>query len=760
MFSAPRIACFSSRTMVSCSRFPILPLVALLFLAGWVPASAQQIQVSPDADTVFSFSGFEGGPFAPETITDWKLDNSDVRDAAFTVVTNQIWLEVAPSEGNVGGLFTRNISVEATLNNAEATDLAPGVYTAVVSFKNLTNGDGDTQRIVRLNVAPANFSVAPAFVHATATLNGPNPPGVAVILHGNGQPALNYELEWTAKPWFSVDRNGGTVPGSGSSTFNVSFHIAGLEAGTYTSQIDITNTTNGAGSRQIPVSLTVKSKGAGGMILLPDQDIEVRGPVGELPAIIQQSSIVNDGEESVDWNAVIDFPWVSVTPSAGQLAASDGVSGGLDERNITIRINSAAQTIPAGSSIATVTFQKTFVNPINGTTTGVAFGTRVVHFVADPVLGLSMPAVGGSIATDPPGMAVDLATSTSKRLSYGFGEVVVVTATPGDGYEFRGWAGDYPEDAQTTNPIILPMDASKNLGALIAPILRDLSLGVVGNGSGTIDMAPTGVEIENSLSASYTNGTNVTLTADADAGSVFRGWGGNVPPGEELLNPLTIMMDRERVISARFEPAITLEVSEGDGGSVSVNPDLRAFAAGMTVILTATPDESFVFSGWSGDAGGTDNPLTITLGGDTSISASFVPDTDSGGGEGGGDGGGGGDNNTAKLFVDIQGDGVVTPSGGTYVKGATVTVIATPGLNSTFVHWEQAATGTELVTTIVMDSDLTVRAVFEPIDNSGGRPNPDGSGSGTIPACGAMGFLGLPMMLFCWASLASLSRRR
>ncbi|MDO8630507.1 MAG: hypothetical protein Q7R41_08435 [Phycisphaerales bacterium] len=727
---------------------------AALVSTAAAPVRAQQIQVAPDANTVFTFSGFEGGPFLPNTLTTWKLDNADPGDAAFTVTSNQSWLQVAPADGNVGGLFTSNIDIEASLNAAEAANLAPGLYSATVSFNNLTNGDGNTTRTVRLTVAPANFSVTPSFISATATLNGPNPAEVVVTLQSNGQPVLNYELGWTARSWFSVDRAGGTVPGSGSDSFKVSFSIAGLDPGTYTSQIDVTNTTNGAGTRQLPVSLTVKSKGAGAITLLPNEDIEVRGPVGDLPPMTQRSTIVNDGEKSVTWNAVLDAPWVSVTPSAGELAGADGLAGGLDERNIDIRVNVAAQSLPAGSSTATVTFQTTIINLITGTTTGIAFGTRVVHVVADPVLALSMPAVGGKITTDPPGTLVDPATSTTKRLSFDFGEVVVVTATPGDGYEFRGWAGDFPEDAQTTNPIILPMDASKNLGALIAPILRELSLSTVGGGSGTIDMAPTGVEIENALTARYTNGTNVTLTAAPDAGAVFRGWSGNVPPGEELSNPLTMMMDRERVISARFEPAVSLDINVIGGGSVTVNPDLPAYAAGMTLILTAVPDESFVFSNWSGDATASDNPLTLTLGGGTSIIATFVAGSDSGGG------GSGGDGNTAKLFVDILGDGVVTPGGGTYVKGATVTVIATPGLNSTFVRWEQAATGSDLVTTVIMNADQTVRAIFEPVNDSGGRPNPGGSGPGTIPACGAVGFLALPMLLLGWATLAGWTRRR
>ncbi len=730
---------------------------ALVLLAAGLPAFGQQIAVTPDDQTIIKFSGPEGGPFQPQTLTTWTLENTDVQDAAYVVTSSDPWLNLSPADGSLGGVINNSTNISAQLNAGEVQALAAGVYAATVSFQNITNGTGNTTRTVQLQVAPANFSVSPAFVNATVNLNGGSTADKVVTLTNGGLADLNYSLTWDSKPWLIVSRDGGTVPGGGLSTFVISFNTAGLTAGTYTVEIEITNTTNGAGTRKVPVSLTVKSSGASSVTLKPDEDIEVVGPVGGLPMLSQQSIIVNDGEKSVQWNAVVSEPWISVSPSSGELAPSDGVSGGLDERVVTIRVNAAVQTVPPGSAAATATFS--ILNILNAPYTTVAFATRVVHVVANPVLTLSAPAVGGAVTTSPEGASSIGSTATTQRLTFPFGQVVVVTAAPGDGYEFRGWAGDFPEDAQLVNPLILPMDASKSLGALIAPILRSLTLSSTGAGTGTIDMEPTGAEIENALEARYTNGTTVKLFAEVDAGSVFRGWSGNVPPGRELDNPLSVLMDRERVISARFEPSIEFAVNVEGNGSVTVEPDLPAYSAGMTVILTAVADDAFHFAGWSGAASGSSNSLTITLTGDTIVAATFAAGIDPGDDEpDGGDPGNDdpADPNVAKLFVDIQGDGLVTPNGGNYVKGAMVTVIATPTVNSKFVRWEQDAVGSELTASVLMDRNRTVRAVFEATSEvTPDRPTPSGGGS----TCGAAGMLGFAGMFLGWASLAFMSKR-
>lgn len=745
-----------SRRFVTTARGALAVMGCAAFVqATGVSAMAQQIVVSPDQPIVLSFAGAEGGPFAPQTSTEWTLENADPDEAQFVVTSDQSWLVVSPASGELGGLLNSKTTVSAQLNAAEAEALQAGVYTAIVSFRNLTNGNGNTERTVHLQVVPASFSVSPAFVNASTNLNGGNPAPQTVTLTNNGGSDLNYDLTWQAQSWFSLSRDSGTVPGGGSSTFTISFNIAGLSAGTFTSEIEIANTTNGAGSRRVPITMTVKSRSASAVTLRPDLDIEVQGPVGSIPTVGQTSTVVNDGEQSVRWSAVLSEPWISVSPSSGELAPNDGHPGGLDEREVTIRINAAVQTLPPGSAAATATFQTITTNLITGEVTGIPFATRVVFVVADPVLSLSVPAVGGTVVTMPEGEVI-AASTTSQRLSFPFGQVVVVTATPGDGYEFRGWAGNYPEDAQMINPLILPMDESKSLGALIAPILRTLTLSMTGAGTGTIDMNPTGVEIENPLEAKYTNGTSVDLFAEADAGSVFRGWNGNVPAGEELSNPLTVLMDRARVISARFEPAVEFAVNIQGEGSVTVEPELAAYAVGMTVILTAEADDGFYFSGWGGAAGGSSKNLTLTIAGDTIITAVFAEgdDPNNGGGSGGEDPG---DGTTARLMVDVEGDGLVTPNGGNYVKGATVTLIATPTVNSKFVRWEEDASGTELSTTVLMDEDKTIRAIFEATSDTGEpeRPTPSGGGS----TCGAAGMVGLAGMFLGWVALGFTSRR-
>ena len=52
--------------------------------------------------------------------------------------------------------------------------------------------------------------------------------------------------------------------------------------------------------------------------------------------------------------------------------------------------------------------------------------------------------------------------------------------------------------------------------------------------------------------ASYTLGTEVTLTPVPDAGYGFTGWSGDVPAGHASDNPLLVTMDQDRTITAHF----------------------------------------------------------------------------------------------------------------------------------------------------------------------------------------------------------------
>lgn len=62
-------------------------------------------------------------------------------------------------------------------------------------------------------------------------------------------------------------------------------------------------------------------------------------------------------------------------------------------------------------------------------------------------------------------------------------------------------------------------------------------------------------------------------------------------------------------------------------GSVSKDPDKDRYDSGETVTLQATPDSGYYFTGWSGDASGTNTTVDITMNGNKSVVAGFGQDT-------------------------------------------------------------------------------------------------------------------------------------
>lgn len=64
----------------------------------------------------------------------------------------------------------------------------------------------------------------------------------------------------------------------------------------------------------------------------------------------------------------------------------------------------------------------------------------------------------------------------------------------------------------------------------------------------------------------------------------------------------------------------TLTTSATPGGSVTAG---GTYDAGTVVSIAATPDADYQFDGWSGDASGTSNPLSVTIDANISITANF-----------------------------------------------------------------------------------------------------------------------------------------
>ncbi len=71
-------------------------------------------------------------------------------------------------------------------------------------------------------------------------------------------------------------------------------------------------------------------------------------------------------------------------------------------------------------------------------------------------------------------------------------------------------------------------------------------------------------------------------------------------------------------------PTYTLTVSLQGEGAVSLIPSGGSYTAGTQVTLTATPASGWQLSGWSGDLTGFENPVTMTMTSNKSVTATFV----------------------------------------------------------------------------------------------------------------------------------------
>lgn len=141
-----------------------------------------------------------------------------------------------------------------------------------------------------------------------------------------------------------------------------------------------------------------------------------------------------------------------------------------------------------------------------------------------------------------------------------------------------------------------------------------LTINVIG--SGTVGRNPT-----NSV---YPAGANVTLTAISnDPSWYFANWSGDA---NGSTNPLNVLMDTNKVITATFQQfgSFTLTLVTNGQGTISLSPAGGVYASNTPVTVTATPAGGWVFTGWSGDANGNANPLSVAMTNNLLLTGNFA----------------------------------------------------------------------------------------------------------------------------------------
>ena len=305
-------------------------------------------------------------------------------------------------------------------------------------------------------------------------------------------------------------------------------------------------------------------------------------PVG-MPAVVVDGNFILAGSVSARGSALVEL---STTLPAGTLLytldGSDPSLGGA--------LYAGPFTVRHTALLRAVAYSADFAQAVPG----------------DPLSITILPALkattdgGGSVAIDPP--AGD----------YFSNSVAVLTATPAAGWAFLQWLGD----VDGTNPVVaLSMTRSKTAQAVFGTAL---TANTVGNGSLVISpVAPL-----------YPCGTQVRLTPVPAAGNYHALWGGAA--SGRTNNPLVFgVTNANQTVTAVFaslgSPQTNALTVIADGrGQVALLPPGHRYRVNTSVTLQANAESGQEFLGWSGDASGTQNPLTVTMNASKVITARFT----------------------------------------------------------------------------------------------------------------------------------------
>ena len=143
----------------------------------------------------------------------------------------------------------------------------------------------------------------------------------------------------------------------------------------------------------------------------------------------------------------------------------------------------------------------------------------------------------------------------------------------------------------------------------------------------------------------------------------------------------------------------TLTVTPVGGGTVTQVPDKPSYGCSEEVSLIPVPDNiGYVFSSWSGDATGTDNPLIVTMDENKIITATFIES--------------GVETYTLTVNTDGNGSVVKSPNQEIYFEGTVVTLTAVPDADWLFSGWAGDLSGQQNPVQITMNKDYSISATF------------------------------------------------
>jgi PKD repeat protein len=589
----------------------------------------------------------------------------------------------------------------------DGTQIVSGLPAGTHTYTLIAQGSGGpvTQSATVTVVAPASVTAS-----ITASPVATTAPGVTTIT------------------WSSANATSVTVSGSGlnSTAPNGSQLLTGLPAGTYSYTITAQGP-NGPATQTATFTVNPAAPTVSGSIAASPTTTTAPGSTTLTWTTADATSVfvTGPGVASTAFSGTQNVTGLSAGTHTFSLTAQG--NGGPITRTVTVTVNSGA-SVTAAISVAPLTLNMGGTATLTWTTTN-ATSVRVTGFGVTGSPYQTAPNLMMNVSGLPPGQY------TWTLVAEGPGGPLTRTATA----NVNSTDGLY--GSLTTNPAVIYSNQTATLawtssgtnirwvhgqspginGVNIYPAASSGSASIAGLSPGeysfifeygpgaftitrvayayltvlgvnrtvTASVAPVGTGAVGGA-GTYREGSAATLTATPDSNHLFSSWSGDI---SSTSNPLTFTVGAQNYsVVANFVPrtfSVSAAVTPVGTGTVT---GAGAYTTGATAVLLATPAANHTFIGWSGDATGSANPISLSVTRDLAVSAQFAA-------------------LNFLLTTAVSGDGTVTP-GGSYPPGTLVTLAATSGATSRFTGWAGDATGSTSPIAILVDRDKVVQANF------------------------------------------------
>ena len=457
------------------------------------------------------------------------------------------------------------------------------------------------------------LQVSPSALTFSATIGGTDPSPQTVVLSSS----RDRERAWTATenaPWVTLTPSSGTIA-TETDVVSVSASAAGLTAGSYSTHVIITETSqNGRNKRTIlPVTLSVTGAAAAPAIQLSVSSLTFSGTAGGATPALHTFSISNTGGGTLAWTASETAGWLTLSPASGtntgtvtaSIAASS-LGAGTYSTTVTVSAPGAtAKTLPVALTITQSTSTGGFsVSPASLAYTGTVGGPKQMLGVTLTNTGTSPLTVTWSdpinwlVATS--GDTVTMAPGGSATISHTASTAGLTTGTYSGTATITGGG--------TTKQIPITMTVTSG-SATPAIGLNTTTLGFSGTAGGTNPSAQT-------FAVSNVGSGTLSWTASDNAA-----WLTLSPVSGTNNGTVTASVNLTGLAAGTYNATVTVTASGVPAKSLPVTLTMTASTAGATIGFSPS---SLTFTGTVGGTNPAAKPISIsnTGGGTLSWTAS------------------------------------------------------------------------------------------------------------------------------------------